>query len=190
MLHNDRESIDSTGNVLTGSGFAYNKNHKKKDFNTPSKEIFGVCAAAAIYRKKALDTIKLKNEYYDSDFFAYLEDVDLDWRLRLKGWKAYFNNKALAYHIRELSTNHNYRFKQALRNRLFMVIKNSRNASYIFNLIFYSPILLFIPNRISNFKLIFKMIKKRRIIQKHANHKNVKKFIVKTPFRKWIKVLK
>lgn len=187
ISYKNKNIIDSTGNVLTKSGFAYSENHKVKNYNTKSKDIFGVCAAAAIYRKKALNDIKLEKDYFDSDFFAYLEDVDLDWRLRLKGWKAYFTNKAIAYHIREISTNHNYRFRQALKNRFFMVLKNSRPITFISNLIFYTPILLFLSCKIKNIRLIPKMIKKRNIIQKNPNHKNAERFMAKTPYLKWIK---
>ena len=48
-------------------------------------EIEGVCAGAAIYSVKALEAVKLDNEnYFDSNFFAYFEDVDLSLRLKSK----------------------------------------------------------------------------------------------------------
>ena len=52
-------------------------------------EIEGVCAGAAIYSVKALEAVKLDNEnYFDSNFFAYFEDVDLSLRLKSSGFKA------------------------------------------------------------------------------------------------------
>lgn len=39
-------------------------------------------------------------EFFDEDFFMYKEDVDLAWRLRLYGWKAVYEPKAVAYHGR------------------------------------------------------------------------------------------
>ena len=72
------------------------------------KEIFGADGAVPVYRKKALEDIKLpiiKNqnstyEYFDENFFMYKEDVDLAWRMRLAGWKAIYTPKAVAYHGR------------------------------------------------------------------------------------------
>ncbi|MFA6096730.1 MAG: glycosyltransferase family 2 protein [Candidatus Paceibacterota bacterium] len=39
-------------------------------------------------------------EFFDEDFFMYKEDVDLSWRLRLYGWKAVYDPRAVAYHGR------------------------------------------------------------------------------------------
>ena len=73
-------------------------------------EIFGVDGAVPVYRKEALEDIKLriknqesrikKYEYFDENFFLYKEDVDLAWRLRLGGWKAVYTPQAVAYHGR------------------------------------------------------------------------------------------
>lgn len=76
------------------------------------KEIFGPDGAVPVYRKSALESIKLpileledrpkqnEFEYFDEDFFMYKEDVDLAWRLRLAGWKSFYLPKAIAYHGR------------------------------------------------------------------------------------------
>lgn len=75
-------------------------------------EIFGADGASPMYRKEALESIKLpiwdrpdkkkvnEYEYFDEDFFMYKEDVDLAWRLRLAGWKAVYAPDAVAYHGR------------------------------------------------------------------------------------------
>jgi GT2 family glycosyltransferase len=75
--------------------------------------IFGADGAAPIYRKEALESVKLpliersegkkrpyEYEYFDEDFFMYKEDVDLAWRLRLAGWDAVYVPEAVAYHGR------------------------------------------------------------------------------------------
>ncbi len=77
------------------------------------KEIFGADGAVPVYRKSALEDVKLKiidhklldntlhdYEYFDENFFMYKEDVDLAWRFRLAGWKAVYTPKAVAYHGR------------------------------------------------------------------------------------------
>ena len=183
LSEKNKKVIDSTGNVLTKSRFAYNENHKIKDKEIPSHEIFGVCAAAAIYRKKALEDIKINNEYFDNDFFAYLEDVDLDWRLRKKGWKSFVETSAVAFHIRETTTNHKYRLQQAIRNRYFMVLKNDSTRSMIGTLMLYTPLLFCIPNRLNNLKLIPKMLEKRKIIRytQSVPDKKIVGWMVPTP---------
>jgi len=192
LLYQRKGYVDSTGNVLTTAGFAYSENHKAKDFNAESKEIFGVCAAAAVYRRSALDDVRIHGEYYDNDFFAYLEDVDLDWRLRLMGWKAYFLGTATAYHIREATSNHKFRFNQAIKNRFFMVIKNSSAFSMALNLIFYPAVLLFLPNRMKNIRLTLKMLKKRKTVQakKKVSNKEIRKFMAKTPYLRYLRIIK
>ena len=64
------------------------------------KEIFGADGAAPIYRRKALEDVKINNEYFDEDFFCYKEDVDLAWRLRLYGWKTIYQPNSIALHDR------------------------------------------------------------------------------------------
>ena len=44
--------------------------------------------------------IKDENGYFDERFGMYYEDLDLCWRANKKGWKACYNPKAIAYHVR------------------------------------------------------------------------------------------
>jgi len=133
-LCKDKESLKL--NVIDTTGLMMFKNRRivcigqgqpdKGQFEK-EKEIFGADGAAPIYRKKALEDVKLeiidlrhtpcpsqegnKNsplergkgcvyEYFDENFFMYKEDVDLAWRMRLAGWKAIYTPKAVAYHGR------------------------------------------------------------------------------------------
>lgn len=67
-------------------------------------EAWGLSAAATIYRTEALQDIALGDgEFFDSDFLAYKEDVDLSWRLQKRGWKAFVVPAAVAYHERGVS---------------------------------------------------------------------------------------
>ena len=137
ISYSNHKIIDATANYMTWSGFAFSENHLCKDNNPKSQEVFGVCAAAALYRRSALEKIGFKGEYFDKDFFAYLEDVDLDWRLRLYGFKAYYLDNAIAYHFREATTNNKFRRKQALRNVILANYKNDSAINLIWKLPFY-----------------------------------------------------
>ena len=94
--------IDSTGLGMKKTRHAYDRGQGEKDegqFDS-KQSVWGVSAAAAIYRRKALDEVKDKNGYFDNRFFMYKEDVDLAWRLHTKKWKARFIPSAIAYHRR------------------------------------------------------------------------------------------
>jgi GT2 family glycosyltransferase len=62
-------------------------------------EIFGPCAAAALYRSDALR----KSGLFDGDFFILYEDVDLSWRIRLQGFTSRLVPSSLVYHKRGIS---------------------------------------------------------------------------------------
>jgi GT2 family glycosyltransferase len=64
------------------------------------REVFGVSAAAALYRRSALERVAAEGAAFDDSFFMYKEDVDLAWRLRRAGYDARVDGEALAYHGR------------------------------------------------------------------------------------------
>ena len=76
-------------------------------------EIEGVCAGAAIYSVKALEAVKLDNEnYFDSNFFAYFEDVDLSLRLKSSGFKAKLLKDSIVYHMHSATGGKTSGFKE------------------------------------------------------------------------------
>jgi len=94
--------IDSTGLVIKRSRNVIDRGAGLQDtgqFNR-SEEVFGISGACALYRRSMLNEVVIKNEYFDEDFFAYKEDVDLAWRLRLYGFLSFYVHDAVAYHHR------------------------------------------------------------------------------------------
>ncbi|MBI4268213.1 glycosyltransferase family 2 protein [Candidatus Uhrbacteria bacterium] len=83
---------------LLGEGEAYKEGEREP------KEVFGIPATVALYRKSALDDVALpldgRHEVFDEDFFMYKEDVDLAYRLQWRGWKSYLVPDAHCWHIR------------------------------------------------------------------------------------------
>lgn len=63
-------------------------------------EVMGICAAAGLYRRSALADIALPSGVFCRTFFAYLEDVDVDFRLRARGWQAVVVPQATGVHER------------------------------------------------------------------------------------------
>lgn len=90
------------------------------------RPVFGASAGAAAYRRAMLDDIGL----FDPDFFMYLEDVDLAWRARLRGWATLQVPAAEVAHIYSASSGQGSSFKSfyLARNRLWSLRKNLPRA--------------------------------------------------------------
>ena len=125
--------IDTVGLVMLKNRRVIAKAQGELDKGQYEKEeeIFGPDGAVPIYRRKALEDVKLppfnpsfrkgkKNEigeYFDNDFFIYKEDVDLAWRLRLYGWKMIYQPKAVAYHGRGAGDSAETSYSEIIKER-------------------------------------------------------------------------
>lgn len=90
--------------------------------------IDGVCAGAAIYSTRALEKVKLdNNNYFDSNFFAYFEDVDLSLRLKSEGFKFKLLRESIVYHMHSATGSKTSGFKEYyLTRNLFMYTKRNQ----------------------------------------------------------------
>lgn len=137
--------------------------------------VFGAPGAVSLYRRSALDEIKTNGEYFDEDFFAYYEDVDLAWRLRSAGWKSLYVPEAHAFHKKKGPFEKETFIKvKSLTNRYWYYLKNESLTSFLL----YAPIAIpyefirvakklilnpeFIPSYFSEWKLAGRMIAKRK----------------------------
>jgi len=100
-------------------------------------EIFSVRNICGFYRKSALEDAQVLGEYFDENFFLYLEDVDLCWRFHMLGWKVYFLPSLISYHCRDtrkkatLASSKVIERRQFIINERLMLIKNE----FIFTMI-------------------------------------------------------
>ena len=62
--------------------------------------MLSACAAAGVYPREAFTAAG----GFDEDFFAYMEDVDLDFRLQLLGYSCWYLPKAVVRHAGSGST--------------------------------------------------------------------------------------
>jgi GT2 family glycosyltransferase len=87
-----------------------------------TRPVFGPSAGAALYRAELLEDVGR----FDERFFSYLEDADLAWRARSRGWKAVHNPHARVRHEYSATGGHNSPFKRRLlsRNHIWLVYKN------------------------------------------------------------------
>ncbi|MFC1624532.1 glycosyltransferase family 2 protein, partial [Candidatus Omnitrophota bacterium] len=102
ILRMDKKTIDSTGLFLGRNRKPAERGYGKKDKGQYEERgyIFGVSGACAFFRRSMLMDVKDEHGYFDERFGMYYEDLDLCWRAQKKGWKAYYNPKAIAYHVR------------------------------------------------------------------------------------------
>lgn len=137
IRYNERHLIDDAGDQYNILGWAKKRGDGKpiEDYNE-TKEIFSACAGAAIYRKSVFKEIG----YFDENFFAYLEDVDIGYRANIFGYKNIYCSKALVYHIGSATTGatrHNaFKVKLAARNNIYLLYKNMPPLQRAINLPF------------------------------------------------------
>ena len=97
----DKDVLDSAGVELFSLPGARDMGIGRPVSEAPKEPvgIFGACAAAALYRSSVLNETGL----LDEDFFILLEDVDLDFRIRLAGHEIHLVPGARVYHRRGIS---------------------------------------------------------------------------------------
>lgn len=85
-------------------------------------EVFGASAGAALIRRAMLDDIG----GFDPSFFMYLDDVDLAWRARMRGWGCLYSPRAVVHHHHSASSIHGSDFKHfhVGRNRMRLLAKH------------------------------------------------------------------
>ncbi|MBN2468462.1 MAG: glycosyltransferase family 2 protein [Deltaproteobacteria bacterium] len=141
-------SIDSTGLFLGRDFRARDRGNLQQDRGQYNRSggVFAVCGAAVLFRRDALEGAKVGDEYFDEDFFAYYDDLDLGWRMRLFGYENGYTPRAIAYHVRGGSGGGAKFFQKSralqritLRNRYLMLVKNLSIA----DLFCFCPFVLF-----------------------------------------------
>ncbi|MGH8498631.1 MAG: glycosyltransferase family 2 protein [Methylococcales bacterium] len=124
MDANKPSILDGAGDAYHPSGLVWRSGHGKL-FNSrlcEMKEIFSACAAAAMIRKDAF----LKAGGFDEDFFCYVEDVDLGFRLRLLGYRCLYVPESVVYHVGSAVTGRRSDFSvyHGHRNLVWTFVKN------------------------------------------------------------------
>jgi GT2 family glycosyltransferase len=96
LLFDRRNVIHSAGDLYFANGTPANRGVWEVDDGKYDQagEVFGACGGAAAYRRVMLDDIGL----FDEDLIGYCEDVDLNLRARLAGYRCYFVPTARVYH--------------------------------------------------------------------------------------------
>lgn len=215
LYYNERDKektkiIDTTGMDIYRSRRIINRGHGELDEGQyKTGEVFCYEGAIPFFRREALESSKIKvgntYEYLDEDFVWYADEVDLGWRMRLMGWKCFYDESVLAWHDRstthKLSGSRREFIKQRreipsskrmldFRNQRLAIIKNDdfKTISLHTRYIIYRELSLFVyflifertslVGYIDLFKMLPLMLKKREIIQK-------KRIVSEKEIRNW-----
>jgi GT2 family glycosyltransferase len=172
LFFDKRDIIDSAGDFFSLKGYGYKRGHGEKDIGQYNKEeiIFGVCGCACMFRKEVFKELG----GFDEDFFAYCEDVDLNFRCNIRGYKCLYVPTAITYHKLGgsfgISSDTHIYYTQ--RNQEFVLIKNANlkyhivhifvNIYSLFKHLFKGKIKIFLKAKIDALKYFPIMFKKRK----------------------------
>jgi GT2 family glycosyltransferase len=125
MVYGTEGKVDGVGDVYHCSGLIWRNGYGRTQsmHNSLPSEIFSPCACAALYRREAIQSVG----GFDEDYFCYVEDVDLGFRLRLAGHKAMYAPDAVVYHVGSATTggqHSDFSLYHGHRNLVWTFIKN------------------------------------------------------------------
>jgi GT2 family glycosyltransferase len=186
--------IDSAGHLYSKNSFCFNRGaYESVEKYNEEDEIISCCAGACLYKKEALEDVKIDNEYFDKDFFASYEDVDLGFRLQWAGWKSWYCPKAIVYHKRGATTGIRSPFiiYHSARNQVWTFFKNFPNSFLLKNFLWFAiaeitqiglnllrkrPVIL--KAKFDAYRNLEKIWRKKKQIKKRVNFSEIEKFLV------------
>ncbi len=182
----DHAVLDSYGITVDHYGRAMQLGYRSTGPLPATQKVFGTNAAAALFTRDFLKSQPFGDDYFDSDLWMYLEDVDLAARATIMGWDNWYVDQSAAYHMGSASSSKNPGFSVYMiyRNNFPMIIKNfpvtiilkvlpgllATDLKTIFNLFRgrnKRALIALLKGRIHGLKFIPLMVKKRKML-KHA----------------------
>lgn len=133
-FHN-RKILDGAGDGFLRGGVNYRIGTLERDgdlFNTP-RIVFGACAGAAIYQRGFFE----KAGFFDEDFFAYLEDLDMNLRAARLELTCLYVPAAKVFHIGSATTGNSFNtftVCHTTKNIINILIKNFTTLELILSL--------------------------------------------------------
>jgi len=122
---NEPDKIDRIADSFSSCGFMFGigSGLDSKKYYTEGSEIFGVCGGAAFFRNEVFEKVGM----FDERYFAYLEDLDLNWRMQHAGLKGVYIPEAIVYHFGGGTSNglkNPWVIRRTVRNLWFTFSKN------------------------------------------------------------------
>jgi len=133
------EYAGATGGFLDKDGFVFCAgrifDHHEKDQGqyNQNKEVFWASGASLFINAKAYHEVG----GLDEDFFAHMEEIDLCWRLKNRGYRIGSCAESQVFHLGGGTLNKVNPFKTFLnfRNSLFMLTKNEFNSPLLLRIL-------------------------------------------------------
>jgi GT2 family glycosyltransferase len=132
LSFHDRALLDGAGDGYLRGGAGYRLGTMEQDNGAydQSGPVFGACAGAVLYRRSLFEKVGL----FDEDFFAYLEDVDLNLRINRRGLRGYYVAPARVYHVGSATTGSKINpmtIRLSTRNSLYVLVKNYQLSLFL-----------------------------------------------------------
>jgi GT2 family glycosyltransferase len=146
LLFDQRDTLHSAGDGYGADGIPYNRGVWQRDegqFDVAGW-VFGGCGGAVAYRRAMVEDVGpvgvsrgkpiesargrcpdfAQDGPFDESFFMYCEDVDLNWRSQLAGWKCWYTPDAVVYHKLSATGGGPIASYYTGRNTLWVIAKN------------------------------------------------------------------
>lgn len=121
----DDHTIDGLGDIYHISGLAWRSRHGQAISASAMlpKPVFSACAGAAMYKRTCVENVG----GFDEDFFCYMEDVDLGYRLQLSGYECRYIPQAVVIHEGSAITRQykDFALYHGHRNLVWVITKNT-----------------------------------------------------------------
>ncbi len=126
VFADDPRILDAVGVELTRASVAHQLGYREVDAGQyKSGDVYGVNAAAALYSRRFIEDVQVAGEFFDREFFSYLEDVDVAVRGVSAGWKASYVADAVVRHVGSATSGgERSKWRLTSRNKLFLQVKN------------------------------------------------------------------
>ena len=110
--------IDSAGLRVYRSRHTVDRGSGEQDSGQfdRAEPVFGLSGACTLFRRQALESIRFRDEYFDEDFFAYKDDIDIAWRLLRLDWVNWYEGTMVGYHHRSIQGQSKNSNKQIVKN--------------------------------------------------------------------------
>jgi GT2 family glycosyltransferase len=124
LLAANSSRLDGAGDAYMPLGVAWRGGYEKPVAILPATgSCFSPCAAASIYRRSVFEAVG----GFDERFFCYMEDVDIAYRIRLRGGTGIQCSEAVVSHVGSASSGRASPFViyHGTRNRIWTYLKNT-----------------------------------------------------------------
>ena len=147
LVYNNKDSFEyagASGGYIDNLGYPFTRGRIFDEIEPDNnqyddvKEIFWASGACFFVRADHFNEVN----GFDNDFFAHQEEIDLCWRLKIKGYQIMAHPRSVVYHVGGGTLDDSSPFKTYLnfRNNLFMLTKNLNFLSLLITLYFRLPL--------------------------------------------------